>query len=138
MPGVRAGLAQLILLTIFGVVFHDAAGQLVDDGLPRRGILAAGQFCDRFCQRRDDLVGIDDVWPVRRHRIFGKESIDHFDDQTMQARSLFVVALLIRHLLIWHFIINHGRYSVAFGYLTTIARRRYGCPGLSSSAASLA
>jgi hypothetical protein len=56
----------------------------------------------------------------------------------MQARPLFVVALLVRHLLIRHFIINHGRYSVAFGYLTTITRQRYGCAGLSSSAASLA
>src|SRR5258708_25081481 len=50
MPGVRAGLAQLILLPVFGVIFHDAAGQLVDDGLPRRGILATGQFRHGFCK----------------------------------------------------------------------------------------
>src|ERR1700722_2100291 len=44
MPAVRAGLAQLILLPVFGVVFHDAPSQLLDDGLPRRDILAARQF----------------------------------------------------------------------------------------------
>src|SRR5580704_1469163 len=133
MPGVRAGLAQLILLPVFGVIFHDAASELVDDSLTRRGILAAGQFRHRFCQRRDDLVGIDGVRHIGRHWIFGKETVDHFDDQAMQARPLFVVALLFRHLLI-----SHGRYSVAFRYVTTIARRRYGCAGLSSSAESLA
>ena len=61
MPRPGAGRAELVLLTIFGVIAHDLARQLFDHLLTPGIVQAVGQLRHRFCNRGDDFIGIDGV-----------------------------------------------------------------------------
>jgi hypothetical protein len=82
-------------LAEFSVVFANFAYQLLDHRLAARVIQAASQFSYGFGHGGDDLVGIDGIGLVGRYRIFGKETVDGFDDQAVQARPFFVLILFV-------------------------------------------